>query len=578
MKYKLIENSLNDIYNPKNTVLHNRGIEDIDKYLNLNDDVIYHFSLLDNIDKAVKCLLRHIENKSKIHIVVDCDADGNTSAAILYKYLKLFDPDINLSYSIHSGKQHGLSKDIIIPKDTQLVILPDAGTNDIEKCKELKENDIDIIILDHHIADQQNPYAIVVNNQMCSYENKNLSGVGITYKFLQALDEETWNNYSDNFLDLVALGNIGDVMDIRSYETKRLIDKGLSQIKNKFFNALINKQSYSMGNEISITNIQFYVVPLINGLIRAGDYDEKDLMFRAFIETDEMFKYKPRRKSKNDPEPEEIDETIYDRASRFCANAKNRQNHTKDKSLVDIYDYIEDKEYNKNKIIIANVTNKLDENLTGVSAIKVAEKYNKPCLLLRKSKDDKNVYSGSGRNINNSPLSSLKEFLEETEMFEFVSGHDNAFGVGIKKENIPLVIELINEKLKDIDFTQHYEVDFIIDIEDLDIRFIKELDDLKCMYGQGVKEAWVVIKNLEINKNNISIMGKNSDTLKYIHNDETSFIKFKCNENDIILQWLNDWGNEEESIVIDLVGRCGFNNFGGILQPQVTIQDYERVR
>ena len=154
-----------------------------------------------------------------------------------------------------------------MPENINLLIIPDASTNDIEQCKSLKEKGLDIIILDHHISNGINPYAIVVNNQMCKYQNKALSGVGIVYKFLQALDEETWNEYADNFLDLVALGNIADVMDIREFETRRLIDKGLANIKNHLIKALIEKQSYSMGKTINITNIQFYIVPLINALV-----------------------------------------------------------------------------------------------------------------------------------------------------------------------------------------------------------------------------------------------------------------------------------------------------------------------
>lgn len=148
MQYKLINNSLNDIYNPKETVLRNRGIKDVDTYLNLDDSVLIHFSELDNINEAVQCLLKHLENDSEIHILVDPDADGQTSASIIYRYLKLIKSNIKLTYSIHTGKQHGLSRDVEIPENIDLLILPDSGSNDVEQCKELQEKEIDIIILD----------------------------------------------------------------------------------------------------------------------------------------------------------------------------------------------------------------------------------------------------------------------------------------------------------------------------------------------------------------------------------------------------------------------------------------------
>jgi single-stranded-DNA-specific exonuclease len=577
MQFKLIDNSLNDIYNPQETVLRNRGIEDVNTYLNLNDDVLIHYSELDSINEAVECLLKHLENDSEIFILPDVDVDGQTSAAIMYKYLKLIKPDVKLTYSTHTKKQHGLSYDIVIPDYINLLIIPDAGSNDIKECKELNEKGIDIIILDHHEVNEPNPYAIIVNPQNCNYPNKSISGVAVVYKFLQAIDEETWNNHADSFLDLVALGLIGDAMDIKQPETKRLIDKGLSKIRSKLFKALITKQSYSMNNIVNINTVQWYIVPLINGLIRAGDSDEKDLLFRAFIETDEVFKYKPRRKSKNDPEPEEIDEDIYTRVARLCGNARQRQNNSKDKDVEKIIEYIEEKEYHNNKIIIANVTDKLNENLTGLAAMNIANKYNKPCLLLRKMKDSnkQDYYGGSARNINRSPLPDLKDYIDATNLFELVAGHQGAFGVEIHKDNIPKVIKLINEQLKDVDFTLYYEVDFIIEADDLDITFVKAMDELKDFYGQGIEESLVYIGNIKVYKNNINFIIKNTTTIKFVYNDEITFIKFRVGENDPIYKWLNDWENDEEYVVVNVIGKVGLNMFNGILTPQVSIEEWE---
>lgn len=587
MKYRLINNSLNDIYNPELTVLKNRGIEDVESYLNLDDSVLYHFSELDNIRDAVECLLKHLEKDSEIHFVVDPDVDGNTSAAIMYSYLKLIKPNVKITYSIHTKKQHGLSDDISIPPEAKLVIIPDASTNDVVQCKELKENGIDIIILDHHEVDNNlkfidnglmanyNPYAIIVNPQICDYKNKSLSGCAVVYKFLQALDEETWNDYADRFLDLVALSLIGDSMDIKKFETKRLIDKGLSVINNKLFKALIDKQSYSINGNISINNIQFYIVPLINALIRAGDYDEKDMLFRAFIETDETFEYKPRRKSKDDPEPDVIIEDIYTRVARLCSNAKQRQNNSKNKDVEKILEYIEEKHYHNNKIIFANVTDKLSESLTGLVTMNIASKYNKPCLLLRKVKDKPDYYAGSGRNIDGSPIDDLKQFLDDTGLFTYVSGHAGAFGAEIHKDNVQKAIELINEQLKDVDFSHYYEVDFIINAEDLDIVFIKAMDELKVFYGQGIRESLIAITNIKVARNEIDLIGKDGNTLKFLYNDEIEFIKFRTNEDDVVIKWLNDWESVEDEIELNIVGKAGINNFKNILIPQITIEDYE---
>ena len=575
MNYRLIKNSLNDIDNPKQTILLNRGIENWKRYLNLNEDCIHDFNLLKNIDKAVSCFIKHIENKSRIHIIVDSDVDGYTSASMVYRYIKQLGKDINVTYSLHTKKQHGISEDIEIPKDCELLIIPDAGSNDIEQCKELTEKGIDVIILDHHICDKQNDFAIVVNNQMCDYPNKNFCGAGIVYKFLKAVDEELWEDYADKMLDIVALGNISDVMDMRECETRYYVDLGLSKIRSKLFKALIEKQSYSMNGVVNITSVQFYVTPILNSMIRVGSAEDKDLLFRAFIETDEVFKYKKRG------ETEESDEDIYTRAARLCYNAKNRQGKEVQKGVDAIDELIQEKEIYKDKVMFINVSDILGETLTGLVAIKIAEKYNRPCLLLRRQKvreDGSLYYGGSCRNFDNSPIESLKDFLDSTGTFEFVQGHDNAAGISIPRENITKSIELCNERLADVDFQKCFNVDFDINASDLSVGFIKAIDEMKDIFGQGIKEPLVHIKNIPIWSENFFVMGKNSNSWKVINDEGYAFVKFNVDvDKDEALQIYNSNLDKEEEYSlgnIDVVGTVSINNYNNILTPQIIIKDY----
>lgn len=575
MNYRLIKNSLNDIDNPKQTILLNRGIENWKQYLNLNEDCTHDFNLLDNIDKAVSCFINHIEKKSRIHIIVDSDVDGYTSASMVYRYIKHLGEDINVTYSLHTKKQHGISEDVEIPDDCELLIVPDAGSNDVEQCKELTEKGIDVIILDHHICDKQNDVAIVVNNQMCDYPNKNFCGAGIVYKFLKAVDEELWEDYADKMLDIVALGNISDVMDMRECETRYYVDLGLTKIRSKLFKALIEKQSYSMNGVVNITSVQFYVTPILNAMIRVGSAEDKDLLFRAFIETDEVFKYKKRG------ETEESDEDIYTRAARLCYNAKNRQGKDVQKGVDAIDEVIKEKEIYKDKVMFINVSDILGETLTGLVAIKIAEKYNKPCLLLRRQKareDGSLYYGGSCRNFDNSPIESLKDFLDSTGTFEFVQGHDNAAGISIPRENVAKSIELCNERLSDMDFQKCFNVDFDINASDLSVGFIKAIDEMKDIFGQGIKEPLVHIRNIPIWSENFFVMGKNSNSWKVINDEGYAFVKFNVDvEKDEVLQMYNSNSDREEEYSlgsIDVVGTVSINNYNNILTPQIIIKDY----
>ena len=577
MNYRLIKNSLNDIDNPKQTILLNRGIENWKQYLNLNEDCTHDFNLLKNIDKAVSCFIKHIENKSRIHIIIDPDVDGYVSSSMVYRYTKHLKEDIEVTYSLHTKKQHGISDDIEIPADCNLLIIPDAGSNDIEQCKELTEKGIDIIILDHHICDKNNDYAIVVNNQICDYPNKNLCGAGIVYKFLKAVDEELWEDYADKMLDIVALANISDVMDMRECETRYYVDLGLSKIRSKLFKALIEKQSYSMNGVVNITSVQFYITPILNSMIRIGSAEDKDLLFRAFIETDEIFKYKKRG------ETEEIDEDIYTRAARLCYNAKNRQGKEVQKGVDAIEELIKEQEIHKNKVMFINVSDILGETLVGLVAIKIAEKYNRPCLLLRRQEireDGSLYYGGSCRNFDNSPITSLKDFLDSTGTFEFVQGHDNAAGISIQRENITKSIELCNEKLSDVDFQKYFNVDFDIDSDDLSVAFIKAIDEMKNIFGHGIKEPLVHIKNIQVHSEDTSIMGKNLNSWKVIIGDGYAFVNFNVDvDNDPLLTTRNNSTDEEldNGILLgemDVIGTVSINNYNGILTPQIIIKDY----
>lgn len=576
MNYKLIEGSLNDTDNPEKTILLNRGLKNWKEYLNINKSCVNDYALLENINDAVQMIERHVENNNNIHIVVDCDVDGYGSASMMYRYLKHMNASLNITYSLHTKKQHGLSTDIEIPDNCKLLIVPDAGSNDIKQCKELKEKGIEIIILDHHICDSDEikKYAIVVNNQMCNYPNKNFCGAGIVYKVLQALDDELWDSYAEELLDICALCNISDVMDMREFETRYYTDMGLNKIRSKLFKALIEKQSYSMNNVVNIISVQFYVTPILNAMIRIGNQDEKDLLFRAFVETDEVFKHKKRGAT------EEIDENIYDRAARLCSNAKNRQSKEVLKGVAEIENKIKEKHLDENKVMFINVSDILNETLTGLVAIKIAEKYNHPCLLLRRQhiRDDGGMfYGGSCRNFDYSPIQSLKDFLDSTDLFEYVQGHDNAAGISISRNNVNKAIEECNEKLKDIEFSKTYMCDFDLDTGELDITFVKSIGDMKNLFCQGIKEPLIHVSDIPVYKEDTYIMGKELNTWKIIYNNDIAIVKFSVDRG--IDQVINSFENteKEEGLIgyIDIIGTASLNNYKGILTPQIIVKEYE---
>lgn len=223
---KLWQGSDNDFTHPAKTVLHNRGIDDYKHYMNLTDDALYSPYLLKDIELAADVFASSVNRNETISILVDCDVDGFTSAAIIYNYIKDMGFTGIIHTLFHTKKQHGLSDpEIKVPEDTELLIIPDAGSNDVEQCQRLYESGMEIIILDHHIIEQKNPDVIVVNSQDGSYPNKELSGAGVVWKFCQVVDDIQWTDYANKYIDLAAVGNIADLMDMHSLETKRIAIK-----------------------------------------------------------------------------------------------------------------------------------------------------------------------------------------------------------------------------------------------------------------------------------------------------------------------------------------------------------------
>ena len=488
----------------------------------------------------------------------------------MYRYIKEVAPDCNVHIILHEKeKAHGLAdKDYHIADEIKLLIIPDSASNDIDECQELIDNGVSIIILDHHVkSDDRESPAILVNNQTsANYPNKDACGAHITYDFCKALDEEFWEDYADELLDLVALADIADVMDIKSFSTRAAINVGLSHIKSKMFKELLKAQEFSTKGIVSPFTISFYISPLINAFLRLATFEERELLTRAFCEDEsETFWYTKRG------EDFPTEETIYEHVTRLAKSYKSKQDRIKTKVLPEL---IKMAENNDNKVAIINATEVLDTALTGVVAIKVSEELHAPVLLLQQRADDENIFGGSGRCFDNCPVEDFRALVDECPYTNFSQGHSSAFGIEIPKENITLVQQWLNEQLADVSMEKVYKVDFEIDAEELETSMFQTLDRNKTLWGHGVHEPLFAIKSLHISAENAKVCGKKQDTIQ-IYDEETNvkYVMFFCKEDNELLQWIsNNWGDQEADITV--VGTLGINLYEGRINCQVNIKDF----
>lgn len=565
MKYKLIGSGNTD--NIIETILTNRGIKDPDKYLDLDETCCNSYENLNHIMEAVRCFDKHLNDRNKISILCDCDPDGYTSASMIYQYIKRIDPDYPVEYLIHSdSKAHGLQKmstgDFSIPIDTKLFIVPDAGTNDTNECNQLIKDGIDIIILDHHEREDigKKNKAIIVNNQTSlKYSDKQFSGVGIVYEFCRALDDYYMLDYALDYLDLVALGNISDNMDVTDYQTRYYINQGLNNIKNKFFVALLRKQGFMSSDTVTIHDVTWSITPIINAMVRLGTIEERQLMFKAFIGEDEYFPY-VKRGSKI-----EIQEDIYTHMARLCYNIKSRQDRLRDK----MYQLLLQEVNPEDKIPII-VVDEGDSGIIGVSCIKLANSLHKPCIILKKMKDGK--LGGSARNCNNSPIPMFKDLNNSIEVFDLCAGHQNAHGIVLDPDRLEEARQKLNEVADDFSFELITECDFIVEMERVTPEFIGTFNAYKWLYGKGLDEPVVAIEGVKLRSDACRLMGKEQDSVSFTCNG-IKYCKFKCGPDDELLNLIASGFDGLRNV--NLIGKCSINEYNGNVEPQVIIEDYE---
>lgn len=566
MKYRLVNPELNSPY--LENLLRERGVEDVKEYIKPTQNYLNDPAKLDNIEKGAELYLNVIKHNGNILIVVDSDCDGFTSATIIYQYTKKIAPEIKISYLLHEGKQHGLQDhiDTILDKGDSydLIILPDSSSNDYKYHEQLKDIRIPALVLDHHLTDVEiSDNAVVINNQLSkNYPNKELTGAGVTYQFCRYVDNLLKVDYADYFMDLAAWGTIGDMGSVLEMENRYIIEKGLSNIHNFFFQTLIDKQSYSMNDKVNSTTVAFYIVPLINAMIRVGTMEEKERLFGAFIDG-------TKKVSSNKRGAKGAEELLAVESARECTNAKNRQNKIKDNAV----DSLEAKIYKlgliDNKVLFVRLDDDDDfpSELNGLVAMQLSAKFKKPTIVARLNEEG--FIRGSARGLNESELSDFKTFLTDSGYFEYALGHANAFGCSINNKYLSDFHNYANDKLKDIDFGENvYDVNFISSANNKELeKIVNDLGSYPQLWGQHNPEPLIYIKDINLTPNDIQIIGKNKDTVKF-EKFGITYIQFHAKQLIEDLSNLND-------IKMEIVGKANINEWMGRITPQVFIEGYE---
>lgn len=563
MKIKQIGQHNGDIIE---TILNNRNIPNLKLFLNPNNENDSNPFDLSNMAKGLEVVISHLKVGNKVGILVDCDADGFSSSTIIYSYIKRVFPDSNLIYFLHDGKTHGLTENIvdqISETDIDLIIVPDAGSNDSLAISHLVYSGVDVVIIDHHEVENEPVAGVLINNQLEHNikANKNLVGAGMTFKFCQAMDEILGNNYSDDFYDLVAIGQIGDSSDISENEVRNMVFKGLNNLQNPFVLEIL-KDHFGEIKNLAPLDFSFSIIPLINSVVRVGTMEEKDLLFRALnsIGADETWTVTKKKKNKTTGKFDkfEVVQNLYEYTRDSCKKVKARQASLVKKVMASLTDNLD----TSSGIIIGILEPSEQGSITGLVANKISSKYQKPSLLLHYDEVE-NRFLGSGRGYEK-VLPSLKDWCNDTELVEFAQGHANAFGISIPGGNFS-DFKSKTTKLERKDVV--YEVDLIIP-EKVSKKEILEIEDNKYLFGGKVREPLLAFTGIKVNKNFIRQRG----SMLTFFDAGVEFVMYGAPEG--LFEELTY--NFDPYITMDFVGRASVSKYSGKVTPQLILEDCQR--
>ena len=530
------------------SILVNRGIidgEKINVFLNPTRKDFYNPFLMPDMEIAVKRIVKAIENKEKIMIYGDYDADGITSITVLKKYLNEIGLKTGEYIPNRLNEGYGLNKDAIskIYNDGyKLMITVDCGISGLEEVDYANSLGMEIIITDHHEPAEKLPEAIAVidaKRKDNKYPFNQLAGVGVVFKLIQAISKELKLEEKEylKYLDLVCIGTISDIVPL--VDENRVIAKlGLKLIektKNIGLKTLLNIADLK---KIDSNAISFGVAPRINACGRMGFQEEALQLFLT--------------------EDSEKATTIAKRLVQF-----NQERQAKEKQIFEeVIEKIEKDDKDKKCIVLAEEN--WHHGVIGIVASKITEIYYKPSILICLEGDKG---KGSGRSVPGFDLyTALTKCSDYIEKF---GGHSMAIGITIKKENFEKLKETIEKYAQESnisDIMPIINIDKEINLKNINIEEVKSLELLE-PFGEANKMPLFLLRNLKIDSIRALSGGKHLKLTLKQDNNIVDAIGF--NMGDLSKEYL--LGDK-----VDVVGTIEINSFGNKENIQINLKDIRK--
>lgn len=489
------------------TILEDRGVENIHALLYPNEDYLVPFEKMKNIDRAAQIIAKNIENDGSFFVHFDTDTDGVSAGSIAVRWLK--NHTDRVYYGINQGKEHGIAKlDLSLMDGIDVLWIVDSIETKMFPYEKVLEAGVKhIIITDHHLVSKsmqkqmERTGAITLVSSAVDYPNPALSGSATTWKLCAYMDWIELDDYSDDLVDLASTGLIADMVDVgaESLENRYLCYKGF----NNQVNPALKKINGSY--EFNSQAISFGIAPLVNASNRMN---ENEKAVELFLSEDSK----------------KITRLVNDLKS--CKEYQNIE-------IADVMPILEEQAESQMDKKVMFFFVETNAEVKGLIGNKLLEKYQRPVIILgnRMEIDEetgevgKHEFFGSARAVG---VKDFKKYVDDTGLVGS-GGHENAFGLWFDAEVLEDFQNALEEALKDVEFVQETTVDIQISQDQITDDLIRQIKMLNKISGQGWPSVSVMVSGIEDYEVGAMSGGRH---LKLIADGgKTLFIKWNFNGN-----------------------------------------------
>ncbi|MBC7932635.1 MAG: single-stranded-DNA-specific exonuclease RecJ [Rubrivivax sp.] len=432
---------------------------------------------------SVARVLRAVDAGERILIYGDYDVDGTTGTVVLRRALEVLGGKTGYHVPHRFTEGYGIRQDVLERAKADgyaLVISVDCGIRAHEPLEWAQGAGLDVIVTDHHLpdADEGAPPAFAVlnpNQRGCAYPDKNLAGVGVAFKLIQALFRERGKeNLIPGFLKVVAIGTVADVAQLVG-ENRAIVALGLRDLHratNPGLRALMKVAGIGDDKRVRAFDLGFRLGPRINA---AGRMDAA----RAVVELFE---------AKDAKEARRLAEHL---------DARNRERQAVQQQVTELA--VAELELSGQDItsVIVVAGDGWHRGVVGLAASKICEKLGRPAVVI--SLDEDGMGHGSARSTENFHM--LDALTACADLLENFGGHAHAAGLGIRRENVAELRRRLNENAaglaREVGGAASLEVDAELDAGELGLELCGELEALE-PFGAGWPRPIFVTRDLRI--------------------------------------------------------------------------------